>query len=510
MHGNLRSTILTTILIVGIAASVANSQVASIRIETVEDAIQGQTQEIDIIMSEQVADIGDFDLLVEYDPTGLVLMGVEVGHSPLYSECAWEYFTYRVNPACVGEASSGSIRIIGIAEINNGSIHPVCYTVGDEGVLATLQFLVSNLRSLECTFAPIVFSWCKCFDNTLFDRNIETLHISRYVFDTLGNDISAESEMPTNFGAPDSCLTNGSYSVARDVDFYNGGIYFICHKEIDDRGDINMDGVAYTTADAVMFSDYFIEGLSAFPDGLEDGSVAASDVNADGYPLTVADFACLVRVVVGDSTPWDGTVDSSSGTVTVIDDPVDKHLWLTSTELLGAVRFVFEGEIVIDSVMSGMDVKYFFDGLYTRAIVCSWTGNAFGSPDGELAVEYHGDGHLVEAEAGTFEGRVVKTDIQVGPELPYEFTLSQNYPNPFNGGTRIPVDLDKPSKATVMVYDITGRKVVTVYDGQLDAGRNEIFWDGEDDDGEMLPSGVYFYRVEALGMTASRKMLLLK
>ena len=75
----------------------------------------------------------------------------------------------------------------------------------------------------------------------------------------------------------------------------------ICADSIDAVGDVNLNGLAYEIADAVMFTNYFIQGLSAFPH--PDGSMAASDVNGDGISLTVADLVQLIRVVVGDASP---------------------------------------------------------------------------------------------------------------------------------------------------------------------------------------------------------------
>ena len=79
-------------------------------------------------------------------------------------------------------------------------------------------------------------------------------------------------------------------------------------SDIDDRGDMNLNGVAYEIADAVLYTNYFIFGPSAFDlDPIRrESQIAASDVNADGSPLTVADLVYLIRVILGLEDPIAG------------------------------------------------------------------------------------------------------------------------------------------------------------------------------------------------------------
>ncbi|MBD3258686.1 T9SS type A sorting domain-containing protein, partial [candidate division GN15 bacterium] len=104
------------------------------------------------------------------------------------------------------------------------------------------------------------------------------------------------------------------------------------------------------------------------------------------------------------------------------------------------------------------------------------------------------------------------TDVEeeVLDGLPGSFVLSQNYPNPFNPTTTISYSLPTRSVVSLVVYDITGRQVVTLSEGTKPAGQYEITWDGENETGEKVASGVYLYRLEAGDFVQSRKMLLLK
>jgi hypothetical protein len=95
--------------------------------------------------------------------------------------------------------------------------------------------------------------------------------------------------------------------------------------------------------------------------------------------------------------------------------------------------------------------------------------------------------------------------------VPSDFTLSQNYPNPFNGRTRIEFNLATPSVVDLSVFDITGRKVAVLEEGQLDAGPHSVIWDSKDMAGHPVSSGVYFYRLNIQGgSSVTKEMLLLK
>ncbi len=97
-----------------------------------------------------------------------------------------------------------------------------------------------------------------------------------------------------------------------------------------------------------------------------------------------------------------------------------------------------------------------------------------------------------------------------GGSLPDEVNLSQNYPNPFNPGTCIMFDLPRRSRVTLTVFNLLGQPVNTLVCGELPAGSHSITWDGTDQQGEKLPTGVYFYRLETGNTVQSKKMLLLK
>ena len=87
--------------------------------------------------------------------------------------------------------------------------------------------------------------------------------------------------------------------------------------------------------------------------------------------------------------------------------------------------------------------------------------------------------------------------------------MSQNYPNPFNPQTTIQFSLPQAGEVQLDVYNLLGRHVTTIADGYHAAGTYTVVWDGRDYNGRNVASGVYFYRLVAPGVSASRKMVLL-
>ncbi|MBN1348101.1 T9SS type A sorting domain-containing protein [candidate division KSB1 bacterium] len=100
--------------------------------------------------------------------------------------------------------------------------------------------------------------------------------------------------------------------------------------------------------------------------------------------------------------------------------------------------------------------------------------------------------------------------INVILEMPQECQLLQNYPNPFNSNTLIHYHLPAPSAVELTVCNVAGQIIRTLVRQQKSAGYHRIQWDGSDDRGMNVPSGLYFYRLKIKGFELSQKMLLLR
>jgi hypothetical protein len=89
--------------------------------------------------------------------------------------------------------------------------------------------------------------------------------------------------------------------------------------------------------------------------------------------------------------------------------------------------------------------------------------------------------------------------------ISYMFDLEQNYPNPFNPTTKIKYQIPELSFVTFKIYDVLGNEIVTLVNEEKPAGTYEVEFDGT-----KLPSGIYFYRMQALNFVETKKMILLK
>ncbi len=99
--------------------------------------------------------------------------------------------------------------------------------------------------------------------------------------------------------------------------------------------------------------------------------------------------------------------------------------------------------------------------------------------------------------------------------LPQEFALSQNYPNPFNPSTSIEFSVPVNSKVTLTIYNLLGQVVTTLVNEEVSAGHYSTVWNGADDNGFQVSSGVYLYKIKASGNNGTdysqmKKMFLLK
>ncbi|MDH3890701.1 MAG: HYR domain-containing protein [candidate division Zixibacteria bacterium] len=161
-------------------------------------------------------EMGGFDLLLTYD-AGFTFQTVNSGQ--LLDSCGWEYFTHQ-------HGAINDVRLVAIADINNGPNHPTCY--GDSvGTLAELVLITPFDSSYTGTFLPIRWIWYDCGDNSVSSRGGDSLWISKEVYEFDGTDefpISQDTSFPSLFGAPEICLYEEQGNIIRLVDFHNGGV----------------------------------------------------------------------------------------------------------------------------------------------------------------------------------------------------------------------------------------------------------------------------------------------
>lgn len=132
-----------------------------------------------------------------------------------------------------------------------------------------------------------------------------------------------------------------------------------------------------------------------------------------------------------------------------------------------------------------------------------------------LCVTSHNDGTLsqvvfnsVNTGTGASKPAVSLADPQ--PSRPDTFTISQNAPNPFNPETTIAYTLPEPSRVKILIYNVLGQKVRTLVNAHKPVGVYRVTWDGKNDSGHSVSSGLYLYKITAGPFTGIRKMLVLK
>jgi aminopeptidase N len=131
--------------------------------------------------------------------------------------------------------------------------------------------------------------------------------------------------------------------------------------------------------------------------------------------------------------------------------------------------------------------------------------------------------HSTDGQQFSFTVPFEPTDVEVDPDewvlkelanpdsgLPGSFALDQNFPNPFNPGTTIRFHLPGRGRVRLEVFDVLGKLVATLAEGQWEAGSHQVTWSGDSDDGTPVASGVYVYRITGPSLHDSKTMLLLR
>ena len=475
------------------------------------------------VMVETQDPIGGFDLLIGFDASVLSFWDAAKGNAI----SGWEYFTYRLlsGSNCGVTCPSGLLRLVAIADQNNGPFHPPQEQLSPQGILSIFTVRIINDLNVGGQYLPLTFFWIDCGDNTFSDPTGNNLYLDARIYNSVGSviwdesddDLFPDASRPAGMGAPDSCLIGDKVTPVRCVYFHNGWICVKHPDSIDARGDVNLNGVAYEIADAVVFTNFFIYGFKAFVTNV-DGQIAATDVNGDGYTLTVADLVYLIRVITGDATGLPKISPAASLDLRLNKTP---GLLTVGTEAncpLGAGHLVFEydgiipGIPMVEKLAAGMEMMYTIEDSQIRILIYSFDeGRVIPAECGNLisiAYEGTGDIRLVEASFATYYGENVETNI--GDHLlPETFVVSQNYPNPFNPTTSIDLSLPAASQWEMTIYNIYGQVVRRMH-GEAEAGTTTVVWDGRNDHGRTVASGIYLYQVRAGEFEVTRKMTMLK
>jgi len=121
------------------------------------------------------------------------------------------------------------------------------------------------------------------------------------------------------------------------------------------------------------------------------------------------------------------------------------------------------------------------------------------------------DAFMISAQRAEIKYNSLPVDVDDESDImPTSFAVGQNYPNPFNPVTTISFTVPKAGRVRIEIFDILGRRVRSLADGRVQAGRHQLEWDGTDEQGRKAASGIYFYRVVYDERSLTRKMILIK
>jgi hypothetical protein len=483
---------------------------------------------------------GGFELEVEYDYIDLTFYGAEPGRllsQRWYTESetpnpadsifwSWEYFSYRVLPCPLCACCKYKILLYGQAEMPDGLFRlgyclqnktpqpkgtywgedyawykhkvgqPEHVKVG--ATLAWLKFQVANNELLRDLKLPVVFEWehklsdqypyhiiqdWDCQENTFSDCGGTKLYVSG---DLMQYDPTICPALPVD---------------QRIFNFIDGGVHICspCTAFTCVRGDINMDGNAYSTADAVMFARALIYGAeNVFTINLAKQK-CATDANADGRTMMLSDLIYLIRIIQHDATEFPKLGPSSDIANVVVSDG---RIAVECASPIGGLLFEFDGAVTPTLLNTNMELLS-KDG---KVLVWSSDGNSINAGSSEI-LSANG-AKLVSVMAVDRDGRDLATTITT-KVAPSAFALHPAYPNPFNPYTNLSFSLPNAVPYSMNIYNVAGQ-LVRSYEGMGNVGLNVITWDGKDNLGSAVSSGVYFYKLSAGSFTATNKMVMMK
>ncbi len=128
-------------------------------------------------------------------------------------------------------------------------------------------------------------------------------------------------------------------------------------------------------------------------------------------------------------------------------------------------------------------------------------------PDGTNGWSFFGSDYMYMPNPGTTNNLIANNEQSVPDIAAISMT---NFPNPFNPETTVSFNVPEEMNASVTVYNIRGQKIATLFNGRAEAGANSVVWNGTDESGKKVSSGIYFYKLTAGNQTQLKKMVMVK
>lgn len=431
----------------------------------------GQRAEIGLLL-DNARPVTSFELLIHHDPIALSPLEVTVAGTRAGE---FEYLEFEYDAS----GNPGNIRVLAIADILGQPATPPLAAGSGEICRFAWRVVPSTLYSGQAI--PVRFEYLHSQANTLIDEF-------------------------------------GEFVGQGEITYYNGWVFVDSIGEIR-IGDINLNAVAADVGDAVLFTNYFMNPFQYPLDALQ---LANSDVNADGLLGTVADLVRLINWIVQGQAAARPLPQQQPEAVDLVLKKTGEvlHIDYESSTALGAALIIADLKSPVDperAVLApdGMEaVADTLDGKL-RVLVYSLQGSSLKAGMGHLiGLDAAVDADRVEVELASSEGSMLSASIRNEgvAVVPSDFALHQNYPNPFNPSTTISFEITGSSaqRVRLAIYNALGQEVKILIDENLLPGTHQATWDGRNDHGHRVASGVYLYRLSGSDHSETRKMLLLK
>jgi hypothetical protein len=283
------------------------------------------------------------------------------------------------------------------------------------------------------------------------------------------------------------------------------------------------------SSDGSVGLDDFSRFVTAYGESVsEKPQYALFDLDGSGT-VDLGDFSIFV-------THYGETTGGVSKAVPVVfGDNADARLALSAAEEAGRYTVRVSLDQVPEATSYGLVVKYDAHAFeFERAVSAGASTRPFlalPTRAGEVAIAhiFNGDADVAEISLRVKDelgGSVQVTEAYVWDQyhrtnvvdlgaaatklLPKAFVLKQNYPNPFNPTTAIRYALPEASNVRLEIYNTLGQVVQTLVDEKQEAGAYRITWDGRNEHGQEMATGVYIYRIVAGTFDATKRMLLIK
>jgi hypothetical protein len=264
-------------------------------------------------------------------------------------------------------------------------------------------------------------------------------------------------------------------------------------------GDLNKDSFYYDISDAVSMINY----LLMIDPSICESDPTPCDIDCNGQ-LHIADFQWLVLIILGHRVPCDEPWSGSSKYAGAIEvGSSNDMISIKTDEDVGAVKFTFNE--AVDPQLAVPDMQMKVSG--NQVVVYSMSGHAISAGKKDILKLKRG-ANLLSVEAANCNGEVLK--VISDETKPSASMLIQNFPNPFNPGTVLKYTLPKDVYVRLAIYNVLGQKVKTLVDEYKSVGTYTITWDGTNEYGHVVSSGIYFYRLVAGENMVTKKMILMK